>query len=299
MAAHRQVEQRRREGEVEQEAGVAVVGEVAGDHERAIAPQKIDLVFEGDAGAAGEARRRPQGTRRPRRPAARSRPPAARAEALGLLRPEASGGIGDALVGQHDGFAGQVGEARREAARRGRLEEVDVEEGAGRDGRRSGARSRRTPHSRHELARAEEASPGHVGVGRERRREPPPGLAGVVGGGQGGVLAVGRRDELEVRRTRQTGAGVSGDEGGGPQGAFLVGEAQQEGADLGPPPHRHDELGDHAERALAAGQVGEAERRQAALGEPGLGLVGGDLAMAVPRRPGATSPWWPGGRPAS
>ena len=70
--------------------------------------------------------------------------------------------------------------------------------------------------------------------------------------------------------------------------ASLVGETQQEGADLGPPPDGHDELGDDAERALAAGEVGEAERREAAFGEPGLGLVG------------ATSRWpWPDDRAAT
>ena len=117
MAAYREVEQRRREGEVEQEAGVAVVGEVAGDHERPVAPQKVDLVLEGDAGAAGEARGAGEergGLTGRQLDLGRQQP---RAEALALLGPEPRGGKGDALV-CHARRVSPGRSARRAAKRR-------------------------------------------------------------------------------------------------------------------------------------------------------------------------------------
>ncbi len=60
-------------------------------------------------------------------------------------------------------------------------------------------------------------------------------------------------------------------------------EAQEEGADVHAAADGEYELHDDAEDALAAGEIAEPERLQAARPEPDLGRVRGHLAVAVLR----------------
>jgi hypothetical protein len=279
---HREIDERRREHEVERERARAMVREISADHERAAVRQEVHLGVEFAAGVACEPGRGRQEARdlgARHHDLGREQPGS---EALRLLRAEALAGEAHAVFAKHARMPRALREARRERARRVEVEEVHEQIRARvlRVGRRRRAQFRG----------ADDARPRQLRGVRQRARLRAPLARRLVLPHATRVVHVRRREQLHVRGARgvailRRGVATARVASAHPihrrERVGLRVERQQERADRGSRLDGHGHVQHEPHHALAAREIGERHRLKAARAEPQRALVAGQRATLV------------------